>query len=153
MSKLVIKNVGKFIEEIYGEDLNFDLNFNGKLPELIEGFAEDLSTLYSHYEEYDDYDPYLQYRLGDVINLLNHISDVIVKERDVEGETDYHNELDDVEQKLKNTLEFCEEMQRECNEDMDGEDYDNPWDNDIKGIKGAIKLLKEIKETKGEIEC
>ena len=146
MSKLVIKNVGEFIEEIYGEDLNFNLNFNGKLSELIEGFAEDLSTLYSHYEEYDDYDPYLQYRLGDVINLLKHISDVVVKERDVEDETDYHNELDDIEQKLQNTLEFCKENASWWDEEYaDEKNADNVWVNDIIGIEGALKIISNLK--------
>lgn len=146
MSKLVIKNIGEFIEEIYGEDLSFELNHNGKLLELIEGFAEDLSKLYSHYEEYDDYEPYLQYRLGDVINLLNHISDVVVKERDVEDETDYHNELDDVEQKLKNTLEFCKENASWWDEEYaDEENADNVWVNDIIGIEGALKIISNLK--------
>lgn len=61
--------------------------------------------------------------------------------------------IDDVLLKLSNTLEFCEENQRNCNLMYEGEeDYDNPWDNDIKGIKGAIEILTNIKtrETKGE---
>lgn len=60
--------------------------------------------------------------------------------------------LEDVILKLNNTLEFCKENQRYCNEEFANEidDYENPWDEDIKGIEGALKYLNEMK---GEIEC
>ena len=58
--------------------------------------------------------------------------------------------LEDVILKLNNTLEFCKENQRYCNEEFANEidDYENPWDEDIKGIEGALKCLNEMK---GEI--
>lgn len=52
---------------------------------------------------------------------------------------------------LNNTLEFCEEMQREYSLEYNCDD-DNPWDNDIKGLEGAIEILTNMitRETKGE---